>query len=33
MQYCMTNYKDAADPDAMIKKAFEDAVAECEYFS
>ena len=33
MQYCMTNYKTAADKDAMIKKAFEDAVAECEYMS
>ena len=33
MQYCMTNYTTAADKDAMIKKAFEDAVAECEYMS
>ncbi len=33
MQYCMTNYATAADVDAMIEKAFEDAVAECEYMS
>ena len=33
MQYCMTNYDKSADKDAMIKKAFEDAVAECEYMS
>ena len=33
MQYCMTNYATASDKDAMIKKAFEDAVAECEYMS
>ena len=31
MQKCMTEYAAAADKDAMIKKAFEDAVAECEY--
>ena len=33
MQKCMTEYANAADKDAMIKKAFEDAVAECEYMS
>ena len=33
MQYCMTEYAAAKDKDAMIKKAFEDAVAECEYMS
>ncbi len=32
-QYCMVEYKTASDPDAMIKKAFEDAVDECEYMS
>ena len=33
LQYCMVQYKTASDKDAMIKKAFEDAVAECEYKS
>ncbi len=33
MQYCMVEFKNASDKDAMIKKAFEDAVAECEYMS
>lgn len=33
LQYCMVQYKTAADVDAMIKKAFEDAIAECEYKS
>ncbi|MBQ8408092.1 MAG: extracellular solute-binding protein [Clostridia bacterium] len=33
LQYCMVQYKTATDVDAMIKKAFEDAVAECEYMS
>ena len=33
LQHCMVEYKNAPDKDAMIKKAFEDAVAECEYMS
>ncbi len=33
LQYCMVQYKTADDVKAMIKKAFEDAVAECEYMS
>ena len=33
LQYCMVQYKSASDVKAMIKKAFEDAVAECEYMS
>ena len=33
LQYCMVQYKTASDVDAMIKEAFEDAVAECEYKS
>lgn len=33
LQYCMVQYKTAKDVDAMINKAFADAVAECEYMS
>ncbi len=33
LQYCMVQYKTAKDVDAMIDKAFKDAVAECEYMS
>ena len=33
LQYCMVQYKNAKDKDAMIKKAFEDAIKECEYKS
>ena len=33
LQYCMVQCKTAKDVDAMIDKAFKDAVAECEYMS
>ena len=33
LQYCMVQYKTAKDVDAMIDKAFKDAIAECEYMS
>ncbi len=33
LQYCMVQYKTSKDVDAMIKQAFADAVAECEYMS
>ena len=33
LQYCMVQYKTAKDVNAMIDKAFKDAVAECEYMS